>query len=224
VLLSLLLCLSHCCCASLTTPVPLSLLLCLSHFCCASLTAAVLLSLPLCFSHCCCASLTTPVPLSLPLCFSHYPCASLTAVLLSLLLCLSHFCCASVGVALKEAQNINKSLSYLGDVIQARAAKSTHVPYRNCKLTYLLQDSLGGDGKCLMFVQANPRSEAAGESLCSLNFASRVRAVEMGKAKKHVSKKKEENSTEDSPRKAPTPTGKKAPTPTGSKPRSRPGQ
>jgi len=118
------------------------------------------------------------------------------------------------GIALKEAQNINKSLSYLGDVIQARAAKSSHVPYRNCKLTYLLQDSLGGDGKCLMFVQANPRSEAAGESLCSLNFAARVRNVEMGKAKKHVSKKKSDDSS-DSPKKAPTPTGKKRPTPTG---------
>eukprot|EP00656_Telonema_subtile_P032313 TRINITY_DN3543_c0_g1_i1.p1 TRINITY_DN3543_c0_g1~~TRINITY_DN3543_c0_g1_i1.p1 ORF type:complete len:369 (+),score=93.50 TRINITY_DN3543_c0_g1_i1:19-1125(+) len=125
------------------------------------------------------------------------------------------------GAALKEAQAINKSLSYLGDVIQARAAKQSHVPYRNCKLTYLLQDSLSGDGKCLMFAQANPRSEAAGESLCSLNFASRVRAVEMGKAKKHVSKKKEENSTDDSPRKAPA--AKKAPTPSG-KPRSRSGQ
>jgi len=126
------------------------------------------------------------------------------------------------GAALKEAQNINKSLSYLGDVIQARAAKAAHVPYRNCKLTYLLQDSLGGDGKCLMFVQANPRSESAGESLCSLNFASRVRNVEMGKAKKHVTRKAT-NSTEDgdndSPKKAPTPTGaKKRPTPTG-KPR-----
>lgn len=125
------------------------------------------------------------------------------------------------GAALKEAQNINKSLSYLGDVIQARASKQTHVPYRNCKLTYLLQDSLGGDGKCLMFVQANPRSEAAGESLCSLNFASRVRAVEMGKAKKHVKKKpiEDEGASGESPRKQPTPTGKKRPTPTG-KPRN----
>lgn len=118
------------------------------------------------------------------------------------------------GAALKEAQNINKSLSYLGDVIQARAAKSSHVPYRNCKLTYLLQDSLGGDGKCLMFVQANPRNEAAGESLCSLNFAARVRNVEMGKAKKHVSKKKTDDGG-DSPKKGSTPTGKKRPTPTG---------
>jgi len=96
------------------------------------------------------------------------------------------------GQQLKEAQNINKSLSYLGDVIAARASKAGHVPYRNCKLTYLLQDALSGDSKCLMFVCANPCADNAGESLCSLNFASRVRSVEMGKAKKNVSKAKVE--------------------------------
>merc|ERR1711871_418305 len=94
------------------------------------------------------------------------------------------------GQQLKEAQNINKSLSYLGDVIAARANKSAHVPYRNCRLTYLLQDALSGASKCLMFVCANPCPENAGESLCSLNFASRVRSVELGKAKKNVSKAK----------------------------------
>lgn len=103
------------------------------------------------------------------------------------------------GQQLKEAQNINKSLSYLGDVIAARMAKSGHVPFRNCKLTYLLQDALSGDSKCLMFVCANPCPENAGESLCSLNFASRVRNVELGKAKKNVSKKKPEADDTDSP-------------------------
>lgn len=47
------------------------------------------------------------------------------------------------GDRLKEAQHINKSLSALGDVISSLSQKTSHVPYRNSKLTQLLQDSLG---------------------------------------------------------------------------------
>ncbi|KAL2254125.1 UNVERIFIED_CONTAM: Kinesin-like protein KIN-14S [Sesamum indicum] len=90
------------------------------------------------------------------------------------------------GDRLKESQFINKSLSALGDVISALASKTSHVPYRNSKLTHILQSSLGGDCKTLMFVQISPNVADLGETLCSLNFASRVRGVEHGPARRQT--------------------------------------
>ena len=93
----------------------------------------------------------------------------------------------ATGDRLKEAQNINRSLSALGDVINSLGSKkSSHVPYRNSKLTFLLQDSLGGNSKVLMFVNISPAVYNVNESICSLNFAFRCRNVELGQAKKQV--------------------------------------
>ncbi|KAG7022401.1 Kinesin-like protein KIN-14G, partial [Cucurbita argyrosperma subsp. argyrosperma] len=88
-----------------------------------------------------------------------------------------------IGDRLKEAQHINKSLSALGDVISSLAQKNAHVPYRNSKLTQLLQDSLGGQAKTLMFVHISPEPEALGETLSTLKFAERVSTVELGAAR-----------------------------------------
>ncbi|XP_047159134.1 kinesin-like protein KIN-14P [Vigna umbellata] len=87
------------------------------------------------------------------------------------------------GDRLKEAQHINKSLSALGDVIFALSQKTAHVPYRNSKLTQLLQTSLGGQAKTLMLVQINSDVKSFSESLSTLKFAERVSGVELGAAK-----------------------------------------
>ncbi|KAG9472886.1 hypothetical protein GDO78_016071 [Eleutherodactylus coqui] len=90
------------------------------------------------------------------------------------------------GERLKEAQNINKSLLALGEVIQALRAKQGHVPFRNSKLTYLLQDSLGKGNKTVMMVQVSPLESNIGETVCSLNFAQRVCKVELGPAARKI--------------------------------------
>ncbi|KAK9012802.1 hypothetical protein V6N11_040836 [Hibiscus sabdariffa] len=82
------------------------------------------------------------------------------------------------GERLKEAQNINKSLSALGDVeLEVDTFTSRFIS------SYYLS---GGDSKTLMFVQISPSERDLSETLSSLNFATRVRGVELGPAKRQV--------------------------------------
>jgi len=99
----------------------------------------------------------------------------------------------ATGERLREAQHINRSLSALGDVVEALAKRGQgskncgqHVPYRNSRLTRLLKDSLGGDSKALMFVNISPHLEHLGETLSSLRFASKVHGCNVGVARRHL--------------------------------------
>lgn len=86
----------------------------------------------------------------------------------------------AVGAALKETQAINKSLSSLADVFASKAAGNSHVPFRNSKLTHLMEPCLSGHGKTLMLVNVAPEADNSHESLCSLRFAKQVNQCDTG--------------------------------------------
>ncbi|XP_078463966.1 kinesin-like protein KIF17 isoform X3 [Lampetra planeri] len=82
------------------------------------------------------------------------------------------------GDRLKEATKINLSLSALGNVISALVdGRSKHVPYRDSKLTRLLQDSLGGNTKTLMVACISPADNNYEESLSTLRYANRAKSI-----------------------------------------------
>ncbi|CAL1151717.1 unnamed protein product, partial [Cladocopium goreaui] len=76
-----------------------------------------------------------------------------------------------------EAIEINKSLSALGDVIEAVAKKKKYVPYRNHKLTQLLQDAIGGGAKALMYVNCSPAHSTIRETANALKLANRAKSI-----------------------------------------------
>ncbi|XP_014509145.1 kinesin-like protein KIN-12C [Vigna radiata var. radiata] len=83
---------------------------------------------------------------------------------------------------LKEAANINKSLSTLGLVIMTLVdlahGKPRHVPYRDSRLTFLLQDSLGGNSKTMVIANVSPSICCANETLSTLKFAQRAKLIQ----------------------------------------------
>ncbi|XP_061442512.1 kinesin-like protein KIF15 isoform X2 [Rhineura floridana] len=85
------------------------------------------------------------------------------------------------GVRLKEAGNINRSLSCLGQVITALVdvgnGKQRHICYRDSRLTFLLRDSLGGNAKTCIIANIHPGSRCFGETLSTLNFAQRAKLI-----------------------------------------------
>ncbi|KAL0222663.1 hypothetical protein P9112_002053 [Eukaryota sp. TZLM1-RC] len=83
----------------------------------------------------------------------------------------------------KEAISINKTLHALGNCISAMSKKSGHIPFRDSKLTWLLQQSLGGSSKVLMFANVPCFSGNIGESLNTLRFAKKVNEVNVSSSR-----------------------------------------
>lgn len=86
----------------------------------------------------------------------------------------------ATGDRLKEANKINLSLSVLGNVISAlvEGGRNGHVPYRDSKLTRLLQDSLGGNSRTVMLATVGPHHSSLDETLSTLRYANRAKNIQ----------------------------------------------
>ncbi|KAM3138384.1 hypothetical protein pb186bvf_009470 [Paramecium bursaria] len=83
----------------------------------------------------------------------------------------------AMGEILEEAKKINLSLSCLGNVIHALTTNNEHIPYRNSKLTRILQESLGGNFKTSLIVTCSSHSSSLEETVSTLKFASRAKSI-----------------------------------------------
>ncbi|KAI0302054.1 kinesin heavy chain [Russula brevipes] len=81
------------------------------------------------------------------------------------------------GQTLEEAKKINKSLSALGMVINALTEKAKHIPYRDSKLTRILQESLGGNSRTTLIINCSPASYNEAETLSTLRFGIRAKSI-----------------------------------------------
>lgn len=88
----------------------------------------------------------------------------------------------AAGQALVEAKHVNKSLCALGHVLQALSERKQHIPYRDSKLTHVLQDAIGGDAKMLLFVMVSPEEKCSPETSHTLQFGVRARQCRRGQA------------------------------------------
>ncbi|KAK9138520.1 hypothetical protein Sjap_009114 [Stephania japonica] len=88
----------------------------------------------------------------------------------------------AAGERLREAGNINRSLSQLGNLINilaevSQTGKHRHIPYRDSRLTFLLQESLGGNARLAMICAISPASSCKSETFSTLRFAQRAKAI-----------------------------------------------
>merc|ERR1711871_203358 len=89
----------------------------------------------------------------------------------------------ATGDRAAEARAINKSLSALGNVISSLLRGDAHIPFRDSKLTYVLQGSLVSGAKALMVACLAPEADHGDETLCTLRFAKKVNACEPKRCK-----------------------------------------
>lgn len=98
----------------------------------------------------------------------------------------------AIGETLEEAKKINLSLSALGNVISALTShNSDHIPYRDSKLTRILQDSLGGNYKTTLIVACSPHIYNSEETITTLKFASRAKKIK-NKVKMNIKRSAEQ--------------------------------